>query len=270
MNKPFHNITNTNAILKAILFCISFTIVFIAFSFLKSFVPHTSERLVYGLIGTTVAFLVTFVFLKFDKKSFTDIRLRFDYFTIPKFVAGIGAGIILMGILALGVLYFKNASFQVNSKSSVLHFLIATMPLIPLAFMEEIAFRAYPLEIIKEKTGVRLPIFITSILFALYHVANGWSIASSFYGPAVWGLLFGLAAVYSKGIAFPTGIHYAANLTTSAFGEPDNTVSVWIIKLPENTGTQPGFEWLTIIPSFVLLVFAVLCIELYVRRNNTL
>ena len=118
--------------------------------------------------------------------------------------------------------------------------------------------------------GIRLSIIITSILFALYHIANGWTVASSFYGPGVWGLVFGLAAIYSKGIAMPTGIHYAANLTTSAFGAANNTVSFWILQVkPGSTTSQNGgIDWAAILPALALLVFAIICMELYIRRKK--
>ena len=174
-----------------------------------------------------------------------------------------------MGLLTTSVLYFSNVTIEANPRSNVWHFLLLTFPLIPLAFMEELGFRAYALQILKDKIGIRLSIVITSILFALYHIANGWTIASSFYGPGVWGLVFGLAAVYSKGIAMPTGIHYAANLTTSAFGIANNTVSIWTIKQPSIPATKSGIiDWLTIISAFALLAFAIICIEVYVRQKN--
>jgi membrane protease YdiL (CAAX protease family) len=206
--------------------------------------------------------------LKFDRKQFSDIGLVFQRNTIAKFLAGIVVGITIMGVLATSVLYLTNVRMEVNTSSNVLHFLLATLPLLPLAFMEELGFRAYPLQILKAKIGIRLAIIITSILFALYHIVNGWTIASSFYGPAVWGLVFGLASIYSKGIAMPTGIHYAANLTTSAFGTGNSSVSIWTVR-PSTTATPKGIDWATVLPFFALLTFAIICIELYMRRKTT-
>ena len=144
-----------------------------------------------------------------------------------------------------------------------MHFLLVTMPLIPLAFMEELAFRGYPLEILKNRIGIRASIFITSILFALYHLANGWTIESSFLGPAIWGLIFGLAAIYSKGIAMPTGIHYAANLTASHLDQASNTTSIMDCKsVRTDRINQPGTNLMTIIPNLALLVFAITCISI--------
>lgn len=173
-----------------------------------------------------------------------------------------------MGLLATSVLYFTNTAVEANPKSTVWRFLLATVPLLPLAFMEELAFRAYPLATLKAKTGVRPALFITAVLFALYHVASGWSVASSFYGPAVWGLLFGLTAVCSRGIALPTGMHCAANLTTAAFGEADSAVSLWTMK-PSLITTAPGrIDWAKLLPVLALLVIAVVCVELYLRHKR--
>lgn len=258
------------SILKATLFCVIFTGLFVVLSFAKSLLPNTHERLFHGITGAIAAFLVTLFFLKFDKKSFTEIELHFERKTVERFVIGVFVGILIMGSLAAGVMYFTHVAIELNPKTDVGHFFFATAPLIPLAFMEELGFRAYPLQILKDKTGIRLSIIITSILFALYHIVNGWTIVSSFIGPATWGLIFGLAAIYSKGIAMPTGIHYAANLTTSAFGEKGNTTSIWTVKTPDNVVTTVNsVDWTMILPSLVILILGLASIEIYLRRKTT-
>jgi uncharacterized protein len=260
----------TKYITKSILFCVVFTGLLVIFSFAKGFIPNNFERLAHGTIGTLAAFLATVLFLKFDGKRFSDVGLTLQRKTIPRFFIGVVVGIGIMGILVISVIYFTDLGIVTNPKSNFLNFLLVTSPLFLLAFMEELGFRAYPLEIQKDKVGIRLSIIITSVLFALYHIVNGWSIASSFYGPAVWGLIFGLAAIYSKGIAMPTGIHYAANLTDSAFGGKNTTGSLWIVNQPDDTIVTPeGIDWTTILPSLALLVFAIICIELHRRRKTT-
>lgn len=199
-----HPSIKVKAILKATIFCIIFTGLFVALSFLKAILPASAERLAHGLMGTFAALIVTFLFLKYDKKRFSDIELYFNRNTIGKFLLGIPIGVVLMGLLAAGVMYFTNVSIEPNHNADIFRFFIMTTSLIPLAFLEEVGFRAYPLQILKNKVGIRLSIVITSILFALYHIVNGWTISSSFFGPGVWGLLFSIAAIYSKGIALPT------------------------------------------------------------------
>ena len=255
---------------QATLFCVLFTVLFVVFSFSKTLFRASYERLSHGLIGTITAFLMTLLFLKYDKKRFSDIQLYFDRNTIGKFLVGIPIGVVLMGLLAAGVMYFTHVSIEPNHKANIFRFFIMTTPLIPLALLEELGFRAYPLQILKNKVGIRLSIVITSILFALYHIVNGWTISSSFFGPGVWGLLFGLAAIYSKGIALPTGIHYAVNLTTSAFGADENSIALWTVKQTNSsTSIYQGVDLAIVLPSLAILMVALISMELYMRRKTT-
>lgn len=261
---------NVFPIFKATFFCIVFTGLMVVFSFAKNFLPHDFERLAHGIVGMLAGLIATWIFVKLDKKSFLDMELFLEKNTIKHFLVGVLIGIILMGFLAVGVMYFTHVNVELNPKYSILGFLFATAPLIPMAFMEELGFRAYPLQILKGGIGIRGAIAITSVLFALYHVANGWTVTSAFLGPAVWGLIFGLAAIYSKGIAMPTGIHYAANLTTSAFGASDNPTSIWRVTAENVVGGAPyGIDWSIILPAIILLIGGVIAIEYYTRRKNT-
>lgn len=259
----------TKYIFKSVLFCIVFTGLLVIFSFFKSFIPNKFERFAYGTIGTAVSLLATYLFLRFDRKSFADIGLKFVNSTVTKFCVGIVIGIGLMGVMTMSFIYFSGFKIELNKNSNLLNFLFWTSPLILLALMEEVGFRAYPLVILKDKVGIRASIIITSIVFGLYHIANGWTISDAFLGPAIWGLIFALAAVYSNGIAMPTGIHYAVNLTTSAFGAVNNTVSIWTIRQTNNPvlESHQGTDFATRIPNLCLLVFAIICLEVYVRRK---
>ena len=180
MDATIHSNCKARFILKAFLFCVAFTGLFFLLSSTINFALRGFERLVQGTIGTVAALLTTFLFLKIDKKRFSDIGLTFEGKTVVKFFVGVFIGILIMGLLAISV-DISDVRIDVNPGSNVLNFLLVTASLIPLALMEELGFRAYPLEILKDKIGIRLAIIVTSILFALYHVA------SSFYGPAVWG-----------------------------------------------------------------------------------
>ncbi|MBP6025631.1 CPBP family intramembrane glutamic endopeptidase [Ferruginibacter sp.] len=241
-----------------------------AFSFTKSFIAGKFERTAHGVIGTMAALLTTYLFLKFDKKSFTVIGLNFEKATLKKFVAGVLIGIGIMGLLTISVIYFSGFTITANTNSSMLNFLYYTLPLIPLAFMEELGFRAYPLVLLKDKTGIRNSIIITSILFALYHLVNGWTIQNSFLGAGVWGIVYGLAAIYSNGISMPTGMHYAANLTTTAFGISDDSFNLWTLKQHNGLSLEnyQSSQLATLIPQISLLISGVLCMEWYLRKKN--
>jgi membrane protease YdiL (CAAX protease family) len=261
--------TKSRSIFKSVLFCIVFTALLVVFSFFKSFIPLKYERFAYGIIATFVSLLTTWLFLRFDRKTFPGIGLNFERSTLRKFFTGILIGIVLMGIIVMFVIYFSGFGITINKNSGLLNYLLWTSPLILLAFMEEVGFRAYPLLLLKDKLGIRMSIIITSILFALYHIMNGWTLAGSFLGPGICGIVFGLAAIYSKGIAMPTGIHYAFNLTTDAFGTTDKSFNIWIV-------TQKGgiavadhqtSKMIELIPAIALLIFGIVCMEWFLRRR---
>jgi uncharacterized protein len=263
-------IVKTRYILKSTLFCLLFIGLFVFFSFIKSFLPVKFETLGYGLIGTTAAFLITFLFLKIDKKTFADIGLKWENATLKKFFTGIVLGFGIMGLMTFGVIYFSGFKMETNESSSILNFLFCTLPLIPLAFMEEVAFRAYPLILLKDKLGIGMAILITSILFAGYHIANGWTVENAFLGAGVWGIVYGSAAIYSNGVAMPTGLHYAANLTTSLFGISGSSFNIWILKQKDGltlTHYQSS-QWAIIIPQIILLIFGVICVEWMVKNKG--
>jgi len=259
----------SRSLLEATCFCFTFTGLFVLFSFLKSFVPDNFERLTHGTIGTMVALLTTYLFLKIDKKSFADIGLKFEKATIKRFFSGVLAGIVLMGLLALSAIFMADFKIEVNPNSNFLYFLYATLPLIPLAFMEEVGFRGYPLVLLQEKTGPRNAIIITSLLFALYHIANGWTIQGAFLGAGVWGIVYGLAAVYSRGLAMPTGIHYAANLIQAVFGLSNDSYNLLILKQQYGASLESYQSSLmeTLIPQISLLIFGVICMKWYLGRK---
>jgi uncharacterized protein len=256
-------------ILKAILFCIVFTCIFILLSFFKFFISNKFERMAHGVVGTIAAFITTWLFLKFEKKTFSDIGLKIERGTLIKFCVGVLFGVALMGVLTFSVIFFSDFKVERNNKMNMLSFLIGAFPLIPLAFMEEMGFRAYALQVLKENSGVRSSIIITAVLFALYHIANGWTIQNSFLGAGVWGIIFGLAAVYSNGIAMPTGLHFAANITTATFGTTEGAFNFWVLKSSNELALNnvDGSQLATLMPQIGLLLFAIICMEWYLHNK---
>lgn len=270
MENRFANNSKINNILKATLFCIVFTLLLIVFSFFKSLISPTYERLAYGVIGTAVAFTATYLFLRIDKKSFRDIGLNFEQTTLKKFFAGVLFGIILMGTATLFVISYSSFKFETNPNGSILYFLLSTFPLLILAFMEEVGFRAYPLIILKQHIGIRIAIMITSLLFALYHIANGWSISSAFMGTGVCAIIFGAAAIYANGIAMPTGIHYAFNLTTAAFGITNDSYNLFTLK-QQNGLTLENYETpllVTLLPQVFFLMVGLIFMQIIFKKNK--
>ena len=265
-----NNQSKINYAVKAILFCAIFTLLLIALSFLKSMAPPQWERWLHGIGGTVAALLTTLLFLKAERKKFADIGFSFQRTTLKNFFTGLAIGIVLMGLLSGLVIVVSGFSIVANPKSSITGFLLLSAPLILMAYMEEVAFRGYPFVLLKEKFSLRQSILISTLLFALYHIANGWSLQTSLFGPGSWGILFAITAIHAKGISMPSGMHYGVNLTTAAFGISDSSFNRWVLKQGngESLENYQASPVETLIPQAAMLVFAILAMELYLRKKR--
>ena len=254
--------------LKSVLFCFLFCALYLLIYFIKSPVYQEYERIPHAIIGIVVGGGLTWFFLRQEKNTFRSIGLFWESRTPLRFFKGIGMGILIMGIMTAAVIFFSGFSVSRNTGSNLLKFLWGTLPLLPLAFMEELAFRGYPFETLREKTSGRATIYISALLFGLYHLTNGWTIQNALLGAGVWGIIFGLAALVTKGIALPTGLHYAVNMTTSAFGIADGSYHVWTLK-DSNGGSLAHYQSSTLetlLPPLVLLVLGVAGVEWYSQK----
>jgi hypothetical protein len=124
---------------------------------------------------------------------------------------------------------------------------------------------------LNKQFGLRTTQFIIAILFALYHVANGWSIGLSFLGPGIWSLAYGLSAVASKGISMPTGLHSGVNIILALFIGKKNIESLWVIDFPTEVSENViiANQNVGIIIHVSLLVLCIIAIEIYLRKKKT-
>ncbi len=220
----------------------------------------------HAVCGIAAGLLTTFIFLRWQRMHWADIGLLPDGRTALLFFSGMALGLLVMGTLAFGVLHIAAVDIIPNPQSSIRHFILSSLYLLPLAFLEELGFRGYPLAIHRGRTSPWISIGLTSLLFALYHVAGGWSWSSAFYGPFAWGLIFGVCALQSKGIAMPTGWHYAGNLATAAIAGEANTQSIWLMQETAATASNKQSIWISLGPVLVLLVIALVWISRFSRK----
>lgn len=253
-------------ITKSVLFCAIVTGLLKLSLFITSSIPELGKNFLSSAIGPMLTLLVTYLFLKFDKKTFSSIGLKFERATIGKFCIGFLFGILTMTVLILSIVYASGLSIQPTKSGSILFVLFSALPIIILlAVMEELTFRGYPMITLKNGVGAMPALIITSVLFGLYHVVFGWGI-QGFFSTSIWGLAFGLLAIYSKGISMPTGFHAAGNLVQSAFG---SSFGIW--EVVSINGQQPKDfpnSRATIIYLLILLIIIIFCIRLVFKREN--
>lgn len=267
------NSPELNAVLKTVIFWAVFLVLlFLAGSQLGTMLPARWERFAYGILGTIAAFFAVWIMLKIEKRTFSDYGLCWQKDTFLKFIKGLFIGAVILSTIILILLVFTQ--YKLTANPSRLYPLSAFwyLSIIPLALMEEIAFRSYPFLKLKNVFGLRSTQVIIAVVFALYHFIQGWEFQLSFLGPGIWAFVFGLAAVWSKGIALPTGIHVALNLIQQLIGlKGDAPDSILKFALPENVSDADIAQAQTwgIITQLLVLAAAIICMEIYIRKNNS-
>lgn len=199
---------------------IAFTAILVSVSaFPMSRTPQTG-KIVFSLFCVALAYITLQLVIKKDGSTFREYQLFWDKRTFKKFIVGSLAALPLASIMILATVWYSDL-LVTSTIGQYQAFLLMSLTLIPLAFMEELIFRSFLLIKLSKIHNIWIVQFTIALLFALYHVvgAQGQSLLSAFMGPGIWSLIFGVLALQSKGIALPTGFHFGLNLILAAIGE---------------------------------------------------
>ncbi|HCN82194.1 MAG TPA: hypothetical protein DIT07_01050 [Sphingobacteriaceae bacterium] len=191
--------------------------------------------LIYGILGCAAGYLTVFVFLKIEKKSWSDFGFSWDRRTPLRFLSGVGIGVILMTVIVFSLVSLTALRIRFEPSVFDAKVLMMLLPIFPLALMEEIGFRSYAQRELNDKYGIWVSQIVIALAFALYHILNGWTIGLAFSGPFVWAFIFGLSAIRSGGIAMPTGIHFALNILQGLAGLKGSQAALFKIDYPPGT-----------------------------------
>ncbi|MFY0690076.1 MAG: CPBP family intramembrane metalloprotease [Cyclobacteriaceae bacterium] len=254
----------------ALLFCVLFRLSFGFGSFINNTVHADYYWFSLGAYGTISVLLITAVFLKIERRKFRDIGLNWESGTLPRFIKGALFGFVLTWLMTLVIILFADLKIELAADYNVPVFLFWSSAWIPLGFMEEVAFRSYPFLKLNKVFGLRITQLVIAILFALYHVGED-SIITAFVGPGIWAFVYGMAAVYSKGIALPTGLHFAANFVLASMGEKKGVDPVFIVNYvtEPTTAMLNQTQYIAYAVQFVMLIVSVVLMERYIRCHKS-
>lgn len=261
-------------ILKSLLFWILFLFsLFLIGVFICPIFPAQWERFIYGIFGTMAAIGFTWLFVNKEGRAFRDYNLVWKRNTLLNFSMGLVIGVILLLFIIGLLVFFSDIELVASINNWNIAQLFWMLAIIPLALMEEIAFRSYPFLELNHRYGFRLTQWLVAIAFASYHIVQGWNISTAFFGPAIWAFVFGLGAIYSRGIALPTGIHVALNIGQQVFGmQGENSNAIWVLKHPDGTSAEAiaRTDQVGLIAQIMVLILAIMATEFYIRNQKKL
>lgn len=260
------------ALFRSALCWVLFTgLLFVSGSFLSPVFPAQWERFVYGISGTVAAFAAVWIFIKTEKRTFADYGLTWMRDTFLKFIKGLVIGAAAFLVIILILLTFTDLQLIRTENQWDPLALAWYLSIIPLALMEEVAFRSYTFIKLNKIFGLWVTQIIVALGFAGYHIVQGWDWQMAVWGPAIWALIFGWAAVWSKGIALPTGIHVALNVIQQLLNmKSGNREAYWEFTYKTEATAEVMHQASTVGMITQLLVFisAVVMTGLYLRKQK--
>lgn len=190
---------------------------------LYSKLPGQLSQIALGSTTTAATFLVTWLFLLWDKLRLRDVGAAPDLQSISRAIVGFALGLLLVGIQTYLVRLGGHVHWVRTPVVGFAPVSMAFVAYITLASREELAFRGYPLRRLDSCFGAWPAQCIVAFVFAIEHVAGGMTWTNAFLGVFVGSLLFGIAALVTRGLAVPIGLHAAWNFGQWTLGEKETT-----------------------------------------------
>lgn len=178
------------------------------------------------LVTSILTFFLVVLFARWEKLPLKDIGLIADNGSLLRFLSGLGIGIIMVLIQMIIVINFAEVKFSLAQHNQPATIITSLILYFLLACREELAFRSYSLRSLAYSLRPSVALAIITIIFVIEHVIGGMSWKMSILGAGLGGILFGLAALKTKGLALPLGLHFSWNFTQWLLGFKNNT-GVW-------------------------------------------
>lgn len=163
----------------------------------------------YGKFLEFISALLAIIFCRkyFDRKSFMSIGIKFE---AKDFLVGLTLGALPI-VLGFTILYFLGfievTNLQFNSSKLSIWF----MTFILVALHEEFVCRGYILNNLLTSNNKFVALTISSLLFALIHIANAHMGVIPFINLTLAGYVLGIYYCYHKNLWLPIGLHLTWN-----------------------------------------------------------
>jgi len=271
-SNPNNSSDGSLALRRAYLFLIAYLCVsaLCVFGFAQFF-PKQWFWYAWGVSSSTAAVFLWKWFLKREGSISPNRLLTPTKKTISRFVAGLAIGSFIILTVTILLIYLLPLRLVLVDDIHILPTLGWSIALVFCAFQEEVGFRSYFLQKLQTVKGTWITQLTIAILFAVYHIVGGQDILTAMLSTGLWSVVFGLAAVYSRGLALPTGIHAASTIAQALLSMKTNDGFMGIFLLQPTRNMPDNVTAVVLIAqSMVLLTtIIILCIKLTGRRGTS-
>jgi len=184
----------------------------------------------HDLIAVSIAavgtYLLTWVFVRWDGLRLWDVGAAWSARSLPRIAVGFAIGALMVGVQVLALAFAGQVRWERVASTGVHEAALTLVLFLVVALREELAFRGYPLRRLDMVWGAVAAQAIVETIFAAEHWAAGYPLMTAIWGVLVGGLLFGVAALVTRGLAVGVGIHMAWNFGSWMIGNKD-TPGIW-------------------------------------------
>ena len=154
---------------------------------------------------------LTLLFLRWDRRPGAAIGLDLSWRRAGELVCGLGGAALLVTAIALVIALVLPFPWVRNPRFDPTLAMFSLASLLYGNSVEELIFRGYSFERLIAGIGHWKAQLVTAILFAVFHIANGWPWQVALVGTTTGSLLFGLVFVRWHSVPAAVGVHVAAN-----------------------------------------------------------
>src|SRR5580704_2774747 len=178
---------------------------------LTSKIPGLWPNFVLGAIASFGALALTVLFVRWDGLRMGDVGAAPVRSSLPRFAMGFLMGLLLVTLCASISAVASHVRFVRAPAVGFPETSITLVTFIALSCREELSFHGYPLRCLQRSFGLWSAQIIVAVVFAAEHMAGGWPWTLALFGAGVGSLAFGMAAIATRGLALPIGLHAAWN-----------------------------------------------------------
>jgi membrane protease YdiL (CAAX protease family) len=218
--------------------------------------------------GTSLgALALTVVFVRWEGLRLQDVGAAPGQRSLSRVAFGFLVGLLLVALRSSIVWAAGHIRWVRAPGSGFAATAIAFLAYSALSCREELAFHGYPLRRLELDFGLWRAQLIVAAVFAVEHVAGGLTWAHALLGAGVGSLLFGMAALSTRGLAVPVGLHAAWNFGDWMLGGK-GSAGLWMPVI--DVGWQARVDVAGTIGYFIVMGSATLAFWFWDRRMNSM
>ena len=216
-------------------------------------------------LASVLTFLLVYLFTRWEKLHLFDIGVVPGKATIQRFIIGYIIGLSMAVIQAITAFGFGHLQLTIVPNITTQQIILPFFLYFFVACREELVFRSYSLRSLDYSFSSAVGLLFITTIFIVEHVMAGMTWKMAVIGSGLGGILFGLSALKTRGLALPLGLHSAWNFGQWMTGFK-NKSGVW------NAVVEKGYETETeniSLAAFVsVMLLAIIGIVLFYKRKS--